>query len=517
MAFIRRKEFGGRVYAYEVTAYYDKELRRPRQRVKYLGRVTDQGIARSRCTSAPRVALEYGDVALLVKLSEEVGLFQTLKACYPVDVANTVLALAVNKNIRGLSLRNFRSWYEGTYLQRLTPLKNPSSQNLSRVLDALGGDERSLARFFEAWQMHNGARSAITYDLTSLSSSSSLVELLEYGYNRDGDGLPQVNFGLVTSMETELPLFFKVFPGSINDVATLKNLLAEIQSLGIKKTLFVLDRGFYSKANVLELLKEGMGFVMPVPFHVKDAQRIISETNSKAASPEQAVSFNGQVIYVSHGKLSIGEEKANYFLYFDEQRRAREINTFYKRLMEVEKHLKDRQVHSWENPESIVEEIAGKLAPYLSWKIVQDKLNVARKPKAISRAVNRMGKTILLYTGDMDWEKCLTLYRSKDTIEKMFNAMKNDLTGVPLRVQKDTTLKGSLLVTFAAMILHFSLLKRMRESMLTKEYSTEGLLLELSKIKKIELRDGTEVTTEVTKKARTILQKLSLTDIVPIT
>ena len=57
----------------------------------------------------------------------------------------------------------------------------------------------------------------------------------------------------------------------------------------------------------------------------------------------------------------------------------------------------------------------------------------------------------------------------------------------------------------------------MRESGLLREYSVEGLLLELAKIKKIELFEGSEITSEVTRKEKTILQKLQLDDIVPKT
>ena len=179
MTFIRYKKFGNRVYAYEVTAYYDKEQKRPRQKVKYLGKLTDEGIKRVRSSSLPRISLNYGDVACLIRIARDLGLEQTLKSCYGDDVANSILALAVNRIVRGTSLRNFKVWYEDTYLSKLTPLQNPSSQNLSRILDSIGVDERSMMRFFEAWHERNGVQSTITYDITSLSSSSNLIDILE--------------------------------------------------------------------------------------------------------------------------------------------------------------------------------------------------------------------------------------------------------------------------------------------------------------------------------------------------
>lgn len=121
-----------------------------------------------------------------------------------------------------------------------------------------------------------------------------------------------------------------------------------------------------------------------------------------------------------------------------------------------------------------------------------------------------MGKFVLLYKGDFSWDECLSLYRGKDIIEKGFDFLKNDIESLPLNVQKETTLKGSLFVNFLALIIRMRLLNLMRERGLIERYSVGGLLLELEKMKKIELSDGEIVVSELTKKQKEILEKLSL-------
>ena len=54
------------------------------------------------------------------------------------------------------------------------------------------------------------------------------------------------------------------------------------------------------------------------------------------------------------------------------------------------------------------------------------------------------------------------------------------------------------------------LLKQMKDTDLLEEYTLDGLLLELAKIKKIRLANGEVITTEVSKKQRMILQALGL-------
>jgi transposase len=88
--------------------------------------------------------------------------------------------------------------------------------------------------------------------------------------------------------------------------------------------------------------------------------------------------------------------------------------------------------------------------------------------------------------------------------------LKQDLQVLPLNVKKESTMKGFLFVTFISLILRMKLLKQMKDAGLLEDYTLDGILLELSKIKKIRLVTGETVTTEISKKQRTILDALGL-------
>lgn len=91
-----------------------------------------------------------------------------------------------------------------------------------------------------------GTDSTLIYDITSLSSYSQFISLLEHGYNRDGLDLPQVNFSLILDTTQAIPVMYDLYPGSIVDVVTLKNTLYRVRSLGIKEYTLILDRDFFS-------------------------------------------------------------------------------------------------------------------------------------------------------------------------------------------------------------------------------------------------------------------------------
>ena len=150
------------------------------------------------------------------------------------------------------------------------------------------------------------------------------------------------------------------------------------------------------------------------------------------------------------------------------------------------------------------------MANYFSWQVDDDRFQIEIRKNAVSQRVNRMGKQIILTQSALDWQECLMVYRERDTVEKAFRMMKQDLQVLPLNAKKETSMRGFLFVTFIGLILRMQLLKKMKETGLLEDYTVEGLFLELAKIKKIKLANGETLVTELTKKQRTILEKMGL-------
>ena len=133
----------------------------------------------------------------------------------------------------------------------------------------------------------------------------------------------------------------------------------------------------------------------------------------------------------------------------------------------------------------------------------------SRRVNAISQAVNRFGKTILLSSSRRNWDEVLSLYRERDEVEKKFDDLKNELEVMPLRVQKVETLQGLLFIFFISLILRAILLRRAREAKLLDKSSIEEILMELSKLRAVKV-GGKWRLTEVSKKQRMILEKMEI-------
>ncbi|MGD0951773.1 MAG: IS1634 family transposase [Methanotrichaceae archaeon] len=206
----------------------------------------------------------FGSPYLLDAISHDLELRKKLTDAFGGD-GDAILAMAISKLLCPTSLKNMHHILEDSFIPEMYSLNDSfNSQWLSSFLGKIESKESAMESFYRSLVDHD--KETLVYDITSLSSNSKNIDWLEYGYNRDGLDLPQVNLGLVLSVERQIPLYYKIFPGSINDVITLKNLIAEINSLGITKSMFLLDRGFYSESNIIEMNSEGIDFIIPLPF-----------------------------------------------------------------------------------------------------------------------------------------------------------------------------------------------------------------------------------------------------------
>ncbi len=508
--FTRVKTIKGQEYLYEVTPYYDPETKKVRQKSRYLGKnVQGTPVKVREAAQPPKRVVSCGEFLPFLSIIKELGLEDHLTGLFSRKEAWVLLTLAMNHGIHPRALRHVGSWYEGTILAEDHPDLPLSSQALSAFLGDIG--ERSLHHdLSRALVRDSPPGRTFLYDITSLSSYSKLIPLLEYGYNRDHLDLPQVNLALIVDPERGIPVLYDLYPGSIVDVSTLQATLQKVRSLGIEETALVMDRGFFSAANLDELVQSGYLFVLPASLSSKAVKQAIASVHAEIGEAEHLVMYHDEPLFVLPVSLTFGDHAVTGYVYYDQQREQEERKTFYRRLHGTITRLKAIHLRPWMRPGEVFEETARSYAPYLAWTVQENRFTISLRQNAISQRVNRMGKFLLLCRGEFGWEDCLALYRCKDLVEKGFSQLKNDLGALPLGVRKESTLRGYLFVCFLALLLRMRLLHRMKESGLSTHYSVEGVLTELEKLRIMILPNGTRIQTEQTKRQREILEGLGL-------
>ncbi|MEO0294289.1 MAG: IS1634 family transposase [candidate division WOR-3 bacterium] len=345
-------------------------------------------------------------------------------------MAKDIISLVFYEISEARPLYLFKLWAEDSYLEDCNSL---SSQQISNLLEKIGSMEEERERFFWKWIKMQGEIKAIIFDITSISSYSKFIESLEWGYNRDGENLPQINFGIIVGGDSELPLSYRIYPGSIPDVSTLKNILNHLKSFGLKEYLFVLDRGFYSETNIAEMDREGIGFILPMPLGRKIAGALISKNKKALSSPLSGFYLQKHALFHVKRGVKVSGISVQAHLYLDEKRRAEEIEGLMRKLVEIEDGVRgrrflrggDQRFLRGEEVERFIEERIKGGKKLFSIRVRDGKAKLVRKEKVLSRLMERMGKMIIITNREgLGREEILLLYRRKDRIEKLFDVMR---------------------------------------------------------------------------------------------
>ena len=577
MSYIVKQKRGNSIYVYRATSYWDKEKNQARQKREYLGRIdpaTGQfikstGIKGKKAMSMmPVSSKDYGNVYLLDKISEQIGLKDTLKKIYPYRW-NRILSLAFFAVSESSPFYLFEQWKSHTHIKGL---RNISSQSISRLLKELGCMDRLQLDFSINWCIKKGDTNALIFDITSISSYSELTELVQWGYNRDKEHLPQINIGMVFGEPSSLPLFYSVYPGSIPDVVTLKNIALRLDKFHIRTYLFILDRGFYSKGNVELLNNENLSFLMPISFSTNIAKALVEKHRGTISSPSNSFLVNGKVVYgeedsiempmegckekeckengkgcsndegIVKGKEGISNNtnsiRLRAFVYYDEERESIEKQRFMKHLLEVEEEAYFRHR---EKPFKSIEEVKewmdrksrefgiSHMSRYFDVQLKQTgvkgtgregkeahsreanhndvSLNLVKNEALILEKFSRSGMTVLITNDNtLTKERALSLYRRRNSVEMVFNALKNRLDGGRLRTHSTEAASGKLFLLFIALILYSALDKLMRDKKVYSKYTINELLEMLKGIRIVELQSGLAYLTEVPKKAKEVFK-----------
>ena len=167
--------------------------------------------------------LTVGTSALLEHVAQETGLSSILRRVFPADW-RAMLTCAYFLASEGKALCHAEKWSQRNRVPLDAPL---SSQRISELLPRIRPGMQQ--DFFRLWSAAVRCDEYYAMDITSISSYSEAIPFVRYGYNRDGEKLPQVNLLMLTGERSHLPIGYRVMPGSIKDVNALKESLARME------------------------------------------------------------------------------------------------------------------------------------------------------------------------------------------------------------------------------------------------------------------------------------------------
>lgn len=268
-----------------------------------------------------------------------------------------------------------------------------------------------------------------------------------------------------------------------------------------------MDKGFYSKKNVDELLVARDKFTLSVPLNNKWVQHAIDEIYEIIHGPEGYQKLDNEILYVQSRVYPWGKDGRRCYLhlYYNAHTRADALDQFNEELVEYKKELESGKPIS-EHQEAYDTFFVMKTTPKRG-------LRVSYNTEAVNEYISRYaGFQALLTNSVKNPVEALQIYRDKDVIEKSFDDLKNQLDMKRLRMHSSATVDGRLFVQFIALIYMSALRKEMRKSDLIKRYTVRELLQEMETLTKVKYSGKYgHILTEVTKPQREILKGLNIT------
>lgn len=516
-------------YVYQNEPYWDKEKRQSRAKRTLIGKLDPETgeiiptrTYKKKDKKAADMPLKRGPVPitkiqrsffgasyLLDQIGAMTGVKEDLKFCFPENykqILSVAYYLILEENN---SLSRFSHW------QRLHihPYGDDlPSQRSSELFQSI--DEEGRMAFFEKQGKRRIEKEYWAFDITSISSYSETLCQVKKGRNKEHDHLPQINLALLFGEESGLPFYYRKLPGNITDVKTVKQLMAEFDVMGYKKVSVILDRGFYSKENIDLLYKNHQKFIIGVKLGLKYVKEVLEEERKNLQ-----LWSNLQTQFGAYGICRTieweYEQQRPYKGDILKSTRRAYLHVFYN----PEKAAKD-QANMNDYLSALYNDLAEGTKKEYRMKDYDRYFEVTTTPKrgrkiqpkedAMRQTARNYGYFALLSNEVKNPFEALSLYRSKDIVEKGFGNLKDRLNFRRMQTSSELSLNGKLFIEFIALIYLSYVKKKMQDASLFEKWTLQGLLDELDTIERFESPEHGRLLGEVTKKQEEIYKALGV-------
>ncbi len=362
-----------------------------------------------------------------------------------------------------------------------------SDSTVSRSFDEIREDQ--ILTFLDLWNEPRDHRQKIyvSCDSTNKNCRAGDVDIAQFGHAKDDKGVPIVNCSTAFDKTNRLPLFYELYPGSVNDACELAFLIDKVKNYGYRRIGLILDRGYFSKQNIQYMDQNKISFIMMV----KGCKSLVSElilehsgTFERRYVNRMSQNYNIHAKTIER-KLYDDDDRTRYFhLCFDDDKRSAEVKQLNKDIKDMAFELKKLEGREYE--------VAGPYTQFFNCCYKEENgkkifLFAQVNPDAVDRANNLCGYFCLISSDKMTAQEAYTLYRGRDASEKLFRADKTFLGGRSMRVHSDEALSAKTFTGFLALIIRnrfFNLLKdeMARLNLNKREMTVPAAIGELEKI-----------------------------------
>jgi transposase len=369
-----------------------------------------------------------------------------------IDFNSLIKALLSYKLTENFSIDRAHKWINQNEVLEFFGLKKFNKRVLYRTLQTVGSNKEEIILDIQdvLFSKYDFDHTDINMDWTSIVLYGDKCPLGKYGYSRDHrPDKKQITLGVSElSAPINLPVGITVEKGNMNDQTHFKKTYQQVKDKLKDNSLIIFDKGANSIDN-LDLIKgDGMDYLTGKKLNSSDDKliRIFDQLSPEVIDEEKGI----------YGIKIVKPSSVNY-LYFSEALKKQHLEAGTRKALKMLEEAKEVQ-KSIENNKKLPKKfrINNKLIDVrysYQTKLVemsdQEALELLRE-----QIINgREGFFCLKSSRNLTPKGALEIYRKKDSIEKIFNSLKNEIEIKPLRVWSDNSIYGAIIIGFIAQLL----------------------------------------------------------------
>ena len=461
---------GENYYLSRVHSVWDKKTGRPKKITdEYLGKITQSGLLapkhkRIQVDISNITIKEFGATVLMNYLTQE--LQDKLKKIYP-NNWKSLFTIAAIRFFHNSPMKNMNHHFQHSYISELFSGVNTDPRMISNLFEKLGSDREKMVLFMK--ELSVDCSENLIVDITHIFSESENINWLSIGHNSQDQYHQQLNMLLIFSHDRMKPVYFRLLPGSIRDVSSIKATIAEGD---IKNALFVGDKGFHSLGNVETFEEQNLKYILPLKRNNSDINYEVMKTQDRKKF-DGSFFFQGRLIWPKEGKTKSGRR---IILFFDQKLRVDEERSFLDRIHKM--------------PEDKKEEKGDILNSFYEKQF-------------------ELGTITIITNSDQTAEKIYHFLKARTNIEVAFDTFKNILEADKTYMRSDSHMYGWMLINFISLLMYYILYGILTSKELLAHYSPKDIIMHFSKVYKIRVGDKQTIS-EIPKTTRILSQRMEL-------
>lgn len=391
--------------------------------------------------------LTVGPYLVLKKIADDYGITNALQKTFE-NKTEKILALAIFLNDSSSAVSQHYGKWSFSHFVGLKTTILPS--HISELYKEIGEQEQLIESFqkhyikkIKALELIN--ETGLAFDSTNFSTTSTYIDIAEYGHSKKADHNPIINTAILVGEENGIPYSFETFMGSILDKSEFPFSLKKVKNIGMDNLFFVLDRGYFSQKNLK--LMNNQAYLSMVPATLSSMKNAIKDYKDVIINKIDYYIEEENVYGIKLPEFKLFENfKTNAFIFYDSDRASKNTASILSKITYMKQELSKKV--------KLTKTIINLYGNYFSLKQGDKKIEYELNKKHIQDLIDKSGLFMVVSNRDITAREAIMKSRQRDKVEKSFSYLKSYLGLDTLNIHKTETFKGKLFIAYIALVLN---------------------------------------------------------------